>query len=208
MKDFKSWLGLRENAEAGLINAIKSGDHVAFLAYLDHLEETGKPIPPELVMWRTLPELNRINVRWMIRRDVPEVLVIDEFGTNDNLLKSDDDITNILRDRNYIGKVAEDSVDNDVFIKGVRAADIIDRRILGYIIYHVGESSYDIVRLAVHPLIRKQGVGRAIINRLKKDVTPTNNSIGFTNHPEEMRGFLKKNDFQGIAPTSSRYNIP
>ncbi len=198
MKDFKSWLSLNETIEASLLDAIKSGDYVAFLAYLDNLEEAGKPIPPELAQWRTLPTLNKIHIRWMIRRDLPEIIAIDQFGTNDPY--SEDDFYKNLSDRHTIGMVAENGSSTD--------GSISDERILGYVIYRLYGSSISIIRLAVHPLIRKQGIGAAIINQLKTKISPERRSaINFTNHPKEIGGFLKNHQFQNIDSTNSFYQI-
>ena len=86
-------------------------------------------------------------VRWLIRRDIPEVLDIEsrcfEFPW------SEDDFIRYLRQRNCIGMVATE-----------------DDRVVGFMIYELHKSRLHLLNLAVHPDCRRQGVGRVMVDKL------------------------------------------
>jgi len=96
---------------------------------------------------RTEPETLRVHIRWMIRRDMPEVLRTEQASfeqpwTEENFL-------HCLRQRNCIGMVAEH-------------AD----RIVGYMIYELHKTKLHIVNLAVDPSVRRMGVGTQMVAKL------------------------------------------
>lgn len=88
-----------------------------------------------------------IHIRWMIRRDMPDVLAIEQASFA--MPWSDDDFVRSLRQRNCIGMVAER-----------------DERIVGYMLYFLHRSRLELVNLAVHPDHRRTGVGRAMLEKL------------------------------------------
>lgn len=92
----------------------------------------------------------RIHIRWMIRRDTPEVLEIERLGAADPW--SEDEIVALLRQRNFIGMVA---------------ANTLSDRVLGYMVYELHRTRIELVRLVVHPDARRRGVGTAMVDRLK-----------------------------------------
>ena len=89
----------------------------------------------------------RVHIRWMIRRDMPEILEIEkqsfEFPWNDN------DFVRSLRQRNCIGMVAE-----------------CDDRIVGFMIYELHKTRLHILNFAVHPDHRRNGIGEKMTNKL------------------------------------------
>ena len=86
-------------------------------------------------------------IRWMIRRDMPEVLKIEnhsfEYPWNE------EDFIRCLRQRNCIGMVAE-----------------YNELIMGYMIYELHKDRLCLINMAVHENWRKQGVGQALIDKL------------------------------------------
>lgn len=86
-------------------------------------------------------------VRWLIRRDYPEVLEIEvasfdsPWGEEEFLLAA--------RHRNCIGMVAER-----------------DHEVVGFMIYELHKVNLRILNFAVHPSHRHCGVGRAMVRRL------------------------------------------
>ena len=92
----------------------------------------------------------RIHIRWMIRRDIPEVLEIERLGAADPW--DEDAIVALLRQRNVIGMVAEDTMSD---------------HILGHMIYELHRTRIELVRLVVHPAYRRRGVGTMMVGRLK-----------------------------------------
>jgi [ribosomal protein S18]-alanine N-acetyltransferase len=88
------------------------------------------------------------HVRWMIRRDMPEVLACG--GT-----MGEEEILHNLRRRNVIGMVAE---------RG--------NRVRGYMLYELQPSRLLVIDFAVNPDDRRTGVGRAMTDSLKNKLSP------------------------------------
>lgn len=89
-----------------------------------------------------------MNIRWMIRRDMPSVMAI-EYDSFDEWL-SEEDYTKMLRQRNNIGLVAEN--DNE--------------EVIGFVIYGLHKNRLEIIRLAVRADSRRQRVASEIMNKL------------------------------------------
>ena len=88
-----------------------------------------------------------IHIRWMIRRDLPDVLAIE----NDCVSPwGEDDILGLLKNRKCSGVVAE-----------------IDDRVVGYFIYRLHRHRIELLRVAVAGGQRRRGVGRALFDKLK-----------------------------------------
>lgn len=94
------------------------------------------------------PDQMKLYVRWMIRRDMPEVLAIEtsvfQFPWNE------DHFVRCLRPRNCIAMVADE-----------------DGRIVGYMLYELHKTRLHVLNLAVHPDHWRRGIGRAMVERLK-----------------------------------------
>ena len=88
-----------------------------------------------------------VHIRWMIRRDMPEVLEIEqecfEFPW------SEDDFVTCLRQRNCIGMVAE---------RG--------DRVIGYMLYDLYKRRLDLLSIVVAPQHQRQGIGSQMIAKL------------------------------------------
>lgn len=89
----------------------------------------------------------KVYIRWMIRRDMPEVLTIENESF---AFPWDEDkfLTN-LRARNVIGMVAEHG-----------------ERVIGFMVYSLDRESIAILDLAVDPSFRRQRVGSQLIEKL------------------------------------------
>lgn len=183
MKTYQEYL--QENLDNSMLNAAKQGDTVAFYAMLDKAEEEGRKIPPGLAKFRTPPQGN-IHVRWMIRRDIPEIVELEKYGMPDSWDEAT--LLSQLQQRNNTGMVAE-----------------IGDLIVGYLIYNIRKQSYDIVRLVVHPGARKAGVGAKIIERLRNSATKSRqrNQIVSRDHPPAATGFFQKQGFNTTNNTST-----
>lgn len=92
-----------------------------------------------------------VNIRWLIRRDMDDVLHIERHSFEHPW--TDDDFIRALRQRNCIGMVAE-----------CRTTE----RILGFMIYELNKSSLRLLSMAVHPDYRRQGIGRVMIDKLRQ----------------------------------------
>lgn len=99
------------------------------------------------------PELGRLNIRWMIRRDMPEVLDIEMSSFPDPW--TEDEFARCLRSRMTIGMVVES-------IQPGR-----QDRIVGFMIYELGKTQLEILNFAVNPDDWRKGAGTALINKLK-----------------------------------------
>jgi len=95
---------------------------------------------------------NAVHVRWMIRRDMAEVMRIesDSFDSPWN----GDDFMKMLRHRNVIGMIAEHADE-----------------IVGYSVHVLGDRHIDIANLAVRGDCRRTGIGRTIVSRLCAKMT-------------------------------------
>ncbi len=88
-----------------------------------------------------------MNIRWLIRRDMPAVLDIEQ--ENFEFPWSEEDFTNCFQKKNCIGLVVEH-----------------DEQIIGYAVYELEKTLLHIVNLAVSTKVQRQGVGRRIIEKL------------------------------------------
>jgi ribosomal-protein-alanine N-acetyltransferase len=89
----------------------------------------------------------RVHIRWMIRRDMPEVLEIEHQGFE--FPWSEEDFLRCLRQRNCIGMVAEHN-----------------ERVVGFMIYELHKTRLHILNFAVARDARKQGVGSQMAQKL------------------------------------------
>ena len=94
-------------------------------------------------------------VRWMVRRDLPEVLRIE--GRSFPEPWSEEDFLTTLRERNTIGMAAE--------VRGLFGDG--PEQVAGYVVYELAEDRLRVLNLAVAPEWRRAGVGTALVDRLK-----------------------------------------
>jgi ribosomal-protein-alanine N-acetyltransferase len=88
-----------------------------------------------------------VQIRWLIRRDMAEVLRIEQASAANPW--NDEDFLCCLRQRNCIGMVAEHN-----------------HRIVGFMIYELHKSRLHILNFAVAPECRRSGVGAQMVLRL------------------------------------------
>src|SRR4051794_32351070 len=89
---------------------------------------------------RTEKEQVRVHIRWMIRRDMPEVLQTEQASFE--FAWTEEDFLRCLRQRNCIGMVAEQG-----------------ERVVGFMIYELHKAKLHILNFAVHPGYRRFGIG-------------------------------------------------
>lgn len=87
------------------------------------------------------------HIRWMVRRDMAEVLAIEEDVFDDPW--SEDIFIRELRQRNVIGFVAER-----------------EARIAGVLVYDLSPKRIDIINIGIRRDLWRSGVGRAFISKL------------------------------------------
>jgi len=91
--------------------------------------------------------LSPVLIRWLIRRDMEEVLAIERRSFE--FAWTEEEFLCCLRQRNCIGTVAE-----------------LDHRIVGFMIYELHQSMLRILNFAVSPDHRRHGVGHQMVQRL------------------------------------------
>lgn len=89
----------------------------------------------------------RVHIRWMIRRDMPEVLAIEHAGFE--YPWCEEEFLRVLRQRNCIGMVAE-----------------VGERVVGFMIYELHKNRLNVLDFAVQPDHRRTGVGRQMVDKL------------------------------------------
>ena len=99
----------------------------------------------------------RVHIRWMIRRDMPEVLGIE--GESFQFPWSEDDFIRCLRQRNCIGMVCE-----------------YDAKVVGFMIYELHKNRLHILNFAVHQQLRRKGIGTQMIRKLIGKLSPQRRS--------------------------------
>ena len=96
---------------------------------------------------RTEKEQVRVHIRWMIRRDMPEVLQTEQESFE--YAWSEEDFLRCLRQRNCIGMVAEQG-----------------EKVVGFMIYELHKAKLHILNFAVHPTCRRSHVGCQMVAKL------------------------------------------
>lgn len=89
----------------------------------------------------------RVHIRWMIRRDMPEVLHIEQESYDNGW--DEEDFLRCLRQRNCIGMVAEQG-----------------EKVVGFMIYELHTKHLAILNFAVHPTCRRYRVGTQMVAKL------------------------------------------
>jgi [ribosomal protein S18]-alanine N-acetyltransferase len=89
-----------------------------------------------------------VHIRWMIRRDMPQVMRTERASFEYSW--TEDDFLRCLRQRNCIGMVAEE-----------------DDMVAGFMIYELHKTRLNVLNFAVHPAVRRMGIGGLLIAKLE-----------------------------------------
>lgn len=128
----------------------------------------------------------RVHIRWMIRRDMPETLQIEQLSWDEPW--NEEDFLRCLRQRNCIGMVCEDG-----------------EKVVGFMVYELHKSKLRVLNMAVHPGWRLRGVGAQMIAKLISKLSShrrTTIDIVLKPTSHETRRFLRKQEFvmDGFEP--------
>jgi [ribosomal protein S18]-alanine N-acetyltransferase len=131
-----------------------------------------------------------VHIRWMIRRDMPEVLAIE--NTSFEFPWSEEDFIRCLRQRNCIGMVAE-----------------CEERIVGYMIYELHRQRLHLLNFAVHGEFRRRGIARRMIEKLVAKLSVQRRDrilleVRETNLPAQL--FFRKLGFRATAVLRDFYD--
>ncbi len=88
-----------------------------------------------------------VHIRWMIRRDMPSVLAIEEASFE--FPWSEEEFIRCLRQRNCIGMVAER-----------------DDEVVGFMIYELHKNRLHLLNFAVAPSCRRSSIGSSMLAKL------------------------------------------
>jgi ribosomal-protein-alanine N-acetyltransferase len=124
-----------------------------------------------------------VHIRWMIRRDMSEVLNIEQGSFE--FAWSEDDFVNCLRQRNCIGMVAEH-----------------DERVVAFMIYELHKSRLHVINFAVHPRFRRRGVGAQMLQKLVAKLSQQRRNkilleVRETNLQAQL--FFRQNGFRAVS---------
>jgi ribosomal-protein-alanine N-acetyltransferase len=131
-----------------------------------------------------------VHIRWMIRRDMPEVLAIESGAFEFSW--SEDDFIRCLRQRNCIGMVAEHN-----------------ERVVGFMIYELHKNRLHILNFAVHEQMRRRRVGTQMVKKLASKLSRERRSrimleIRETNLAAQL--FFRDAGFRAISVLRSFYD--
>lgn len=131
-----------------------------------------------------------VHIRWMIRRDMPEVLDIE--NTSFEVPWSEEDFIRCLRQRNCVGKISEHG-----------------EKVVGFMIYELHKTMLRILNFAVHPGARQRSVGTQMLSKLIGKLSPQRRSkltteVRETNLPAQI--FFRRNDFKATGILKDFYD--
>ena len=131
-----------------------------------------------------------LHIRWMIKRDLPEVLAIEKAAFEEYPWL-EDDFVRYLRQTNCIGMVVE-----------------YEDAVIGFMVYELNKTSIHVYNFAVDPWYQRQGVGRAMIDKLKGKLSEIRRTrIVLEIREENLDGqlFFKSMGFMAIAVLQEFY---
>ena len=131
----------------------------------------------------------RVHIRWMIRRDMSEVLQIEQEGFE--FPWSEEDFMRCLRQRNCIGMVAEHA-----------------ERVIGFMIYELHKTRLHLLNFSVAQEFRRRSTGRQMLSKLIGKLSTQRRSrvvleIRETNLPAQL--FFKRSGFRAISVLKDFY---
>lgn len=139
--------------------------------------------------FQTTPQ-TRVHIRWMIRRDMEEVLQIEQHSFE--FPWAEEDFIRCLRQRNCIGMVAEQG-----------------DRVVGFMIYELHKTRLHILNFAVAEDLRRYGVGTQMIDKLVNKLSSQRRTqitleVRETNLPAQI--FFRENGFRAVAVLRDFYD--
>jgi ribosomal-protein-alanine N-acetyltransferase len=138
---------------------------------------------------RAEKEQVRVHIRWMIRRDMPEVLQTEQESFE--YAWTEEDFLRCLRQRNCIGMVAEQG-----------------ERVVGFMIYELHKNRLHILNFAVHPAYRRHGVGMQMVAKLISKLSSHRRTritleVRETNLPAQL--FFRSQGFKAVRVLRAFY---
>ena len=131
----------------------------------------------------------RVHIRWMIRRDMGEVLHIEQKSFEFPWV--DEDFVRCLRQRNCIGMVAE-----------------YGERVVGFMIYELHKSRLHVLNFCVDPAYQRRGIGSQMVAKLIGKLSSQRRlrillEVRETNLAAQL--FFRENGFRAISVLHGYY---
>ena len=138
---------------------------------------------------RTEKEQARVHIRWMIRRDMAEVLQAEQLSFE--YAWTEEDFLRCLRQRNCIGMVAEHG-----------------EKVVGFMIYELHKNKLHILNFAVHPAWRRMAIGGQMVAKLISKLSSHRRTritleVRETNLAAQL--FFHRQDFKAVRVLRSFY---
>ncbi len=138
---------------------------------------------------RTEKEQVRVHIRWMIRRDMPEVLQTEKDSFE--FAWTEEDFLRCLRQRNCIGMVAEQG-----------------EKVVGFMIYELHKAKLHILNFAVTSACRRGDVGTQMVAKLISKLSSHRRTritleVRETNLPAQL--FFRAQGFRAVRVLRSFY---
>jgi ribosomal-protein-alanine N-acetyltransferase len=135
-------------------------------------------------------KLSNFFIRWMIRRDMPEVFGIENASFEFPWLE--EDFLQNLRQRNCIGMIGESS-----------------GQVAGFMIYQLHNSGIHLLNFAVSPQYRRKRVGTQMLDKLKLKLSDQKRKnicleVRETNLPAQL--FFRENYFRAFSVLKDHYS--
>ncbi len=139
---------------------------------------------------QTIRERLDVHIRWLIRRDLPEVLAIEEQSFE--FPWSEAEFLECLKRRNCVGMVAQ-----------------YNHTAVGYMIYELCKDKIHLLNLAVSPTHRRRGVGTQMVAKLISKLTPEHRErivleVRETNLAAQL--FFRANGFRAVSILHNFYD--
>ena len=129
-------------------------------------------------------------MQWMIKRDMPQVLAIEDYTCA--FPWSNKDFTKTLHERTCIGIIGEH-----------------DGKVVGFMVYDLSVRKISVLKLSVHRDFRRRGVGTAMVKRLIGRLNIERRTriilpVRETNLASQL--FLRKLGFASVSILKDYYN--
>jgi ribosomal-protein-alanine N-acetyltransferase len=134
------------------------------------------------------------HIRWMIRRDMPEVLAISAQAVKP---WSEDEFLYWLLQRNCIGMVAA---------RGEMPAE----KVVGYMIYELRKKRIHLLTMVVDEAVQREGIGKDFVLKLVSKLSFHRRTRMTADVPEDNLGaqlFLKAQGFMAVKILDDAYRF-
>jgi len=145
----------------------------------------------EIAMQNKEQATGQLHIRWLIQRDMSQVMKIERSSFGDHAW-TEDEFLACLRTRNCIGMVAEH-----------------EQQIVGFMIYSLLPKELELLNIAVDPEFRRQGFGSQMVGKLISKHSQQRRrllSMLVRESNLDCQLFLRSLDFEAVAVLRDHYD--